>query len=78
MLRVLDVATGEIVDGPIDRARYSPVAWLPGGQAFYYVRRLPPDELPAASSSTTAGSGCTGVGTDPADGRPGLRRRAAT
>ncbi len=47
VLHVLDVATGELVDGPIDRARYSPVAWLPGGEAFYYVRRLPPEVLPA-------------------------------
>ncbi|HEX7189684.1 MAG TPA: prolyl oligopeptidase family serine peptidase [Actinomycetes bacterium] len=46
VLRVLDVATGEDVDGPIDRARYSPVAWLPGGQSFYYVRRLAPDLVP--------------------------------
>jgi prolyl oligopeptidase len=46
VLRVLDVATGVDVDGPIDRARYSPVAWLPGGEAFYYVRRLPPEGLP--------------------------------
>lgn len=46
VLHVLDVASGELVDGPIDRARYSPVAWLPGGEAFYYVRRLPPEELP--------------------------------
>lgn len=46
-LRVLDVATGTDVDGPIDRTRYSPVAWLPGGEAFYYVRRLPPEAVPA-------------------------------
>lgn len=46
VLHVLDVASGELVDGPIDRARYSPVAWLPGGEAFYYVRRLPPGVLP--------------------------------
>ena len=46
LLRVLDVSTGEVVDGPIDRCRYSPVAWLPGGEAFYYVRRLPPDQVP--------------------------------
>ncbi len=46
VLRVLDVATGEVVDGPIDRARYSPVAWLPGGEAFFYVRRLAPELLP--------------------------------
>jgi len=46
LLRVLDVATGDLVDGPIDRCRYSGVAWLPGGKAFYYVRRLPPEAVP--------------------------------
>ena len=46
VLRVLDVATGEQVDGPIDRTRFSPVAWLPGGEAFYYVRRLAPGLVP--------------------------------
>jgi prolyl oligopeptidase len=46
-LRVLDVVSGEQVDGPISRCRYSPVAWLPGGKAFYYVRRLAPDQVPA-------------------------------
>lgn len=40
-LTVLDVATGRPVDGPIDRCRHSPVAWLPGGAAFYYVRAEP-------------------------------------
>lgn len=47
LLRVLDVDTGAVVDGPISRCRYSPVAWVPGGEAFYYVRRLPPEEVPA-------------------------------
>ena len=46
LLRVMDVASGELVDGPIDRCRYSGVAWLPGGKAFYYVRRLPPEAVP--------------------------------
>src|SRR5215471_14990904 len=50
LLRVLDVASGEIVDGPIDRCRYSGVAWLPGGKAFYYVRRLPPQAVPDGES----------------------------
>src|SRR5580700_5007964 len=50
LLRVLDVGTGSLVDGPIDRCRYSNVAWLPGGQAFYYTRRLPPSEVPAGES----------------------------
>jgi prolyl oligopeptidase len=47
LLRVMDVATGETVDGPVDRTRYSPVAWLPGGAAYYYVRRLPAADVPA-------------------------------
>src|SRR6185437_1929978 len=29
ILRVIDVATGELIDGPIDRCRYSPVGFLP-------------------------------------------------
>ena len=46
VLRVMDAATSEVVEGPIDRCRYSPIAWLPGGKAFYYVRRLPADAVP--------------------------------
>jgi len=47
LLRVLDVDTGEVVDGPVDRCRYSPVAWVPDGRELYYVRRLPPQDVPA-------------------------------
>ena len=50
LLRVLDVGTGAVVDGPIDRCRYTNVAWLPGGKAFYYARRLPPSAVPAGES----------------------------
>ncbi len=46
-LWVMDVATGEVVDGSIERCRYSPVAWLPGGRELYYVRRLAPGRVPA-------------------------------
>jgi prolyl oligopeptidase len=46
VLRVMDVATGLDVDGPIDRCRYTAIAWLPGGEAFYYSRRLAPDAVP--------------------------------
>ncbi len=46
-VRVTDVVTGAEVDGPISRTRYSPVAWLPGGKSFYYVRRLAPGDVPA-------------------------------
>lgn len=57
-LRVLDVATAETVDGPVDRVRRSPVAWLPGGRAFYYVRRLPPGHV----AREAGGAGGAGVG----------------
>jgi prolyl oligopeptidase len=50
VLQVMDVATGEQVDGPIDRCRYTPVAWLPGGRSYYYVRRLAPDAVPAGEA----------------------------
>lgn len=42
LLRVIDVATGTVVDGPVDRMRKSSIGWLPGGGAFYYVRQLDP------------------------------------
>ncbi|UPT21430.1 S9 family peptidase [Thermobifida alba] len=45
-LWVMDIDTGAVVDGPIDRCSYSPVAWLPDRDAFYYVRRLPPHQVP--------------------------------
>ena len=44
-LYIMDVATGETIEGPIDRCRFSPIAWLPGGEAFYYVRRIAPELL---------------------------------
>jgi len=46
-LFVLDVGTGEVLEGPIDRCRYSPVGWLPGGEELFYVRRLAPELVPA-------------------------------
>ena len=65
VVRVMDVGTGEIVDGPIDRARYSPIAWLPGGEAYYYVRRLPADQLPAGEEQFHRRVWLHRVGTDP-------------
>jgi prolyl oligopeptidase len=50
VLRVMEVDTGEVIDGPIDRTRYSSVAWLPGSETFYYVRRLPPEIVPEGES----------------------------
>lgn len=46
LLYVMDVATGEVIEGPIDRCRYSPIAWVPGANSFYYVRRIAPELLP--------------------------------
>ncbi|HEY3558352.1 MAG TPA: prolyl oligopeptidase family serine peptidase [Kribbella sp.] len=37
-LYVMDTRTGQVLDGPIDRCRYSPVAWTPDGHSFYFVR----------------------------------------
>jgi prolyl oligopeptidase len=65
VLRVMDVASGEIVDGPIDRARYSPVAFLPGGEAYYYVRRLAPDLVPDGEEQFHRRVWLHELGTDP-------------
>jgi prolyl oligopeptidase len=70
VLRVLDIATGEAVDGPVDRVRRSPVAWLPGGTAFYYVRRLHPDLVPAAERQYHRRVYLHRLGTDPAADAP--------
>ncbi|MCW2745195.1 MAG: Prolyl oligopeptidase [Mycobacterium sp.] len=60
LLRVVDVASGEVVDGPITRCRYAPVAWLPqeldGAPAFFYVRSLAPHELTPDDLARPAGA----------------------
>jgi prolyl oligopeptidase len=65
VLHVMDVATGAPVEGPIDRARYSPVAWLPGGEAFYYVRRVRAELVPADEAQYHRRVWLHRVGTDP-------------
>ena len=50
-LYVMDVATGNVIEGPIDRCRYSPIAWLPGGEQYYYVRRIAPEYLPESEQN---------------------------
>ena len=64
-LYVLDVGTGQVVDGPIDRCRYSPVAWLPGGEELFYVRRLPPGQVPAGEEQFHRRVWRHRLGTDP-------------
>lgn len=46
-LYVMDVGSGRTLEGPIDRVRAGSLSWLPGGEAYYYVRRLPPGRVPA-------------------------------
>ena len=46
VLHVLDVTTGADIEPPIDRCRYSAVAWLPGGEEFVFVRMVAPEEAP--------------------------------
>jgi prolyl oligopeptidase len=65
VLHVIDVVTGAPVEGPIDRARYSPVAWLPGGEAFYYVRRVRAELVPADEAQYHRRVWLHRVGTDP-------------
>lgn len=73
LLYVMDVGTGQVVDGPIDRCRYAPVAWLSDGKAFFYVRsrqvRLHRLGTPAEDDAVIcAGDRSYGLGISP-DGR---------
>jgi prolyl oligopeptidase len=51
VIRVIDVVSLELVDAPIDRIRHSPIAWRPGGDGFYFVRSLPPADVPDDDAS---------------------------
>ena len=46
---LFDARTGQRIEGPIDRAKYGGVSWVPDGSAFFYnrLRKLPPDTPPA-------------------------------
>ncbi|MBB5868631.1 prolyl oligopeptidase [Allocatelliglobosispora scoriae] len=46
VIHVLDVESGALVEAPIDRAWFTNLAWVPGEEAFYYVRHLPRDSMP--------------------------------
>ena len=71
-LFVMDVATGETIEGPIDRTRYCPLAWLPGGDT-YYGRRLPADAVPEGEAAFHRRVWRHRVGTDPDGDIAGLR-----
>lgn len=65
LLRVMDVRTGETVDGPIDRASRAPVAWLPGGAAFYYQRQSAPEQAGDGEAQSRRLIYLHRIGTDP-------------
>ncbi|HEX3816533.1 MAG TPA: prolyl oligopeptidase family serine peptidase [Mycobacteriales bacterium] len=65
-LHVVAVATGAVLDEPIDRCRYSPIAWLPGGGELFYVRRLSPEQVPAGEEQFHRRVYRHKVGADPA------------
>jgi prolyl oligopeptidase len=67
LLTVVDVVTGERLEEPIDRTRYTPVAWLPGGNAYYYVRRIAPELTPEGEEQYHRRVWLHRLGTDPAD-----------
>jgi prolyl oligopeptidase len=67
LLHVLDVATGEIIEGPIDRCRYSTISWLPGGAEYFYVRRLAPELVPDGEEQFHRRVWRHRVGSDPDD-----------
>ena len=66
-LRVMAVDSGKDVDGPIDRCRYSSLAWTADATGLYYVRRLPPGEVPAGEESFHRRVRFHSLGADPAD-----------
>ncbi|MPZ62109.1 MAG: prolyl oligopeptidase family serine peptidase [Propionibacteriales bacterium] len=66
-IRVMDVETTEVIDGPIDRTRFSPVAWFPDGSGFYYVRQLDPAGLPEDERQYHRRVRLHRIGQDPAD-----------
>lgn len=67
VLTTLDTATGDVLDVEIDRCRYSPIAWIPGGTHFYYVRRIAPELLPESEQQFHRRVYLHTVGQDPDD-----------
>lgn len=63
LLHVLDVDSGKVLEGPIDRCRYSPIGWLPSGEEFYYVRKL--KDVPEGEESFHRRVWRHRIGTDP-------------
>lgn len=65
-LWVVEVGTGAVLDGPVDRTRYTAIAWLPAGDELFYVRRLAPADVPAGEEQFHRRVYRHRVGADPA------------
>lgn len=63
--RIMNVATGEVVDGPIDRTRYTEVSWLADDSGYYFTRRLAPDLVPPNETQFHRRVYLHRLGTDP-------------
>jgi len=53
-IRVIDVATGEMLEDTVQWARFTTIAWHPDGSGFYYSR-FPEPEAGAAFSASVEG-----------------------
>ena len=65
-LRVVEVETGHHRPDAIERTRYSSVAWLTAGDAFYYTRYPAPGSVPAGEEHYHSHAFFHRLGTDPA------------
>jgi prolyl oligopeptidase len=55
LLRIVDLASGEVTGPPIDGVRYSTIAWLPDDSGFFYVRTPPADHPQRPADRRPAG-----------------------
>ena len=76
MLRVRDVATGEISPDGIPRTRACSLAWTPDGKGFYYTRYPNRGNVPAGEEKYHRSVFRHRLGDDPDARREDLRRRA--
>ena len=60
VIRVLEVVSGKIVDGPIDRARHTDIAWH-AGRIGVLLRAAPAGWRGARTMTRRCTGGCTGT-----------------
>jgi prolyl oligopeptidase len=67
-LRVIETASGKLLDENIDRTRAASIAWLPGNSSFYYTKLPRPGDVPAGQEMYNRHVFFHKLGTNP-DGR---------